>query len=459
MDFNPHPYQRVGIEAIISKPGVALWYEMGLGKTATTLAAINELLYDRFTAQRVLIIAPYRVAEATWQDEAARWDNLRHLTFSTVLGPAETRREALETPADIYIINRENVPWLVEHCGRRWPFDTVVIDEASSFKNHAAQRFKALRRVRPRIHRIIELTGTPAPNNLLDIWAQVYLLDQGERLGRYFTHYRQDYFQPDKRSATQIYSWAPRPGAEEAIKAAIADVVLSVQAADHLQLPDKIVEDIPVKLDAPAAERYHTLERTCLLELDGEDITAQQAAALTNKLLQLCNGSIYDDAKEAHEVHRCKLERWSELIDALGGQKALVFYSFQSDLSSLTLELETRHKGLRFAVLRSAAEATAWNAGELDVLLAQPASCAYGLNLQQGGHHVVWFGLPWSLELYEQANARLYRQGQEHPVIIHRLLVKGGEDEHVAAALARKDTTQQALVQGLKARIKRAREE
>lgn len=451
--FSPHPYQQAAIDAILEKPGVALWMEMGLGKTVVTLTAIDTLIYDAAAVRRVLVVAPKKVAEATWQDEAAKWDHLQHLRLSTVLGTEKQRQAALAAPADVYIINRENIPWLVHTLGRGWNFDMVVLDEASSFKNHAAQRFKALKAVRPRIHKLVELTGTPAPNNLLDLWAQVYLLDQGQRLGQYITHYRKQYFWPTE------YSWEPREGSAEAIQATIRDVVLSFKAADHLTLPEKIIEDVPVVLDAKARAAYKKLEKDYLLPVDGETITAQQAAALTGKLLQLCNGSLYDESGAVHPLHRCKLDAFDELIDALDGQHALVFYNFRFDEEQLAEALKTRHRGLRFAVLRSGQDAADWNAGKLDVLLAQPASCAYGLNLQQGGHHVVWYSLPWSLELYAQGEARLYRQGQTQSVIVHRLLVKGGADQLVARALAAKDTTQNTLMQAVKTRIQQIRQE
>ncbi len=446
--FHPHPYQQAGIEAILEKPGVALWMEMGLGKTVVTLTAIDQLLYDRLEIRRVLIIAPRKVAEATWQDEAAKWEHLRHLRLSTVLGSEKQRLAALAAPADIYIINRENTAWLVQTLGRKWDFDMVVLDEASSFKNHAAQRFKALKAVRPRIHKLVELTGTPSPNGLLDLWAQVWLLDQGQRLGRYITHYRQQYFWPTQ------YSYEPKAEAAEAIHTAIRDIVLSFKAADHLTLPEKIIDDIPVVLDKPAKAAYKKLEKDYLLDVDGETITAQQAATLTGKLLQLCNGSLYDEDGTVHQIHRCKLDAFDELIDALDGQKALVFYGFRFDEEQLIGTLKTRHRGLRFAVLDNEHDVAAWNTGELDVLLAQPASCAYGLNLQQGGHHLIWYSLPWSLELYAQGEARLYRQGQTQSVIVHRLIVKGGADALVANALTRKDTNQNALMQAVKTRIR-----
>ena len=319
--------------------------------------------------------------------------------------------------------------WLEKRYGRRWPFDMVVLDEASSFKHHSTQRFKALRRMRPHINRAVELTGTPAPKDYMDLWAQVYLLDQGQRLGQRFTQYRDNYFQPDKRNGMQIYSWKPRKGAEEAIQAKLADVAISIQAADHLQLPEKIIEDIPVVLPPKDWDTYQEMQNQRLLEVDTETITAMQAATLTGKLLQLCNGAMYDAEKQVHPLNRCKLDAFDELIDALDGQRALVFYAFEFDKEFLQAELKTRERGLSFAVLKGREEADAWNRGELDVLLAQPASCAYGLNLQAGGHHLIWYSLPWNLELYEQGNARLYRQGQQQPVIIHRLLVKNGADE------------------------------
>ncbi len=449
--FNPHPYQQAAIEAILDKPGVALWMEMGLGKTVVTLTAIDLLIYDRLEISRVLIIAPKKVAEATWQDEAAKWSHLKHLRISTVLGTEKQRKAALDVPADIYIINRENTPWLVHHLGRKWDFDMVVLDEASSFKNHAAQRFKALKAVRPRIHKIVELTGTPRPNSLLDLWAQIYLLDQGERLGKYITHYRKTYFWPTE------YSYEPKDGADEAVESRIKDIVLSFKAADHLTLPEKIIDDIPVMLDAKAKAAYKKLEKNYLLEVDGEAITAQQAAALTGKLLQLCNGSLYDADGAVHQLHRCKLDAFEELIDALDGQRALVFYNFRFDEEQLTEALKTRHSPLRFAVLRSGQDAADWNAGKLDVLLAQPASCTYGLNLQQGGHHLIWYSLPWSLELYAQGEARLYRQGQTQSVIVHRLIVKGGADEMVVKALNSKDKAQNHLMQAVKTRIQEIR--
>ena len=449
-EFKPHPYQQDCINAIIERPGVALWLEMGLGKTVVTLTAIAALI-QLGEVDKVLIVAPKKVAEATWQDEAKKWEHLQGLRIITVLGTAKQREHALSKRADIYITNRDSLVWLAQRCGRRWPFDMVVLDEASSFKHHSTQRFKALRRMRPHIKRVVELTGTPAPKDYLDLWAQVFLLDEGQRLGQRFTQFRDNYFQPDKRNGMQVYSWRPRKGAEEAIQAKLADIVISIQAADHLHLPEKIIEDIPVVFPEKDWKLYQEMQRAKLLEVDSETITAMQAATLTGKLLQLCNGAMYDAEKQTHPLNRCKLDAFDELIDALDGQRALVFYGFDFDREFLQAELKTREKGLRFAVLKGREEADAWNRGEIDVLLAQPASCAYGLNLQAGGHHLIWYSLPWNLELYEQGNARLYRQGQQHPVIIHRLLVKGGADELVAKALESKSACQQGLIQGIKA--------
>lgn len=458
--YDPHPYQQACSEAILSKDAVALWVEMGLGKTAATLYAAKQLLYDACTVNRFLIIAPKRVAEATWQDEIDKWDFAEGLTYSTVMGTQTQRTRALSQKTDFYITNRDNVVWLVKHFGRRWPFDGVIIDEASSFKSHDAQRFKALKRVRGRITKIIELTGTPMPNDYMDLWAQIFLLDQGERLGKYITHYRRRWFYPSMTDGEgHPRRWAPVPGATKEIDARLRDLTISIKAADHLHLEELTVNDIPVQLSPAEQEQYNTFARKKLMELDGTKIKAPQAIALTNKLLQLCAGAAYDEAGEPHQFHRAKLEAFSELIDALDGQKALVFYVFRFDRENILAELKTRHKGLRIAVLEGDEQAAAWNRGEIDVLLAQPASCAYGLNLQRGGHHIVWYTLPWSLELYQQANARLHRQGQKDPVIVHRLLVKGGADQMVAKALERKTGSQDALMEGLKTMIKRAREE
>ena len=457
MKFRPHGYQAYCINRILEDENLGLFLDMGLGKTVITLTAIADLRYNRFAIHRVLVVAPKKVAEATWSKEAAKWDHLKLLRISTVLGSAARRIRALATPADIYVINRENVPWLVDYYRNDWSFDMVVLDESSSFKNWQAKRFKALKLVRPRISRLVELTGTPAPNGLLDLWAQVFLLDGGQRLGRTIGQYRERFFDPDQRSRTQIYTYAPKDGADNAIRAAISDICVSMKAEDYLELPECIDEEIPVALDGPALKAYKKLERELLLEIDDSTITAGTAAVLTNKLLQLCDGAVYDMTGQATEIHGCKIEAFMELVEMLHGEHALVFYNFQHDRQRLLTAL--KQSGLRVRVYGGPADDEAWNRGEVDILLAHPASCAYGLNLQDGGHHVIWFGLTWSLEQYQQANKRLHRQGQRYPVIIHHLVVQGGVDEDVMAALQSKGDTQETLMQALKARIEKAKEE
>ena len=452
MRFDPHPYQQHCIDRIIAQDALALWLDMGLGKSVITLTAIERLKFDRFAVCKALVIAPKKVAEATWQQEARKWDHLQHLRIATVLGSTKQRVRALLSPADVYIINRDEVQWLVDYYQHDWPFDMVVLDESSSFKNWQAKRWKKLKAIRPRIRRIVELTGTPSPRDLIDLWAQIYLLDGGRRLGKSIGQFRERYFDPDKRNATTIFTYKPKNGTEAAVKALLADCCISMKAADYLALPDMIPDDIPVVLDAPAAKAYATLERELLLPLtDGAEIAAPTAAALTNKLLQLCNGALYDGDHGVHEIHRCKLEAFAELMEQLHGAHALVFYNFQHDRDRLLALLADTD--LRVRAFSGPADADDWNAGQIDVLLAHPASCAYGLNLQRGGHHVVWFGLNWSLELVQQANARLHRQGQTAPVIVHRLIVQGGVDEDVVAALESKDRVQETLLQSLKARI------
>lgn len=448
--FEPHPYQAYAIERIIEGPSVGLFLDMGLGKTVITLTAIDALIYDYLDVERVLVIAPKKVAEATWQAEAAKWDHLRRLRIATALGTALQRREAVDAGADITIINRENVKWLVEELGHAWPFDMVVVDESSSFKSPSAERFKALKRELLRIRRMVILTGTPAPNGIEDLWAQIYLLDRGERLGRFITHYREIYFDFNPWR----HEYIPKPGAFEAVKEKLSDICVSMSAADYLQLPELVTHDMPVELDPVARRAYKRLERTMLLELAAEqtEITVLTAAGLTGKLLQLCGGCVYDDEGGVHRVHTAKLDALAELVEALH-EPVLLFYGYRHELPGLR-EILSKLR-LRVRELRTAEDADAWNHGEVDVLLAHPASCAYGLNLQQGGRHVIWYTLTWSLELYQQANARLHRQGQEKPVIVHRLLVQGGVDEDVAKALEGKDETQAALIEALRARIER----
>lgn len=456
-DYKPHNYQEYCINRIIADHAIGLFLDMGLGKTSITLMAIKRLKYEYFCVRKVLIIAPKKVAESTWSKEAAKWKQLKDLRFSFVLGTAAQRIKALQATADIYMINRENTQWLVEYFGHDWPFDMVVIDESSSFKNHQAKRFKALKLVRSKITRIVELTGTPNPRSLLDLWAQLFLLDSGKRLGRTITSYRDAYFTPDKRSRTTIFSYAPKPGADEEIYSRISDICISMKAEDYLDLPELIYEDIPVMLDPAAQKAYTRLERDTLLQVDDESIiTAGTAAVLRQKLLQLCNGAVYDEDGNVVEVHDCKMEALLETVEQLNGQHAIICYNFKHDRERLQKALKATH--LRVEVYQGKQQEEDWNAGNIDLLLVQPASCGYGLNLQEGGHHIIWFGLNDSLELYQQTNKRLHRQGQPYPVIVHHLVVQGGTDEDVIKALGGKADAQDCLLEALKVRIRQAKE-
>ncbi len=446
MKFNPWPYQQHAIEWILENPACGLFLAMGLGKTVITLTAIDIMLYDSFDADRVLVIAPLRVAQDTWSRESAKWDHLQHLRIAKVLGSEKERLQGLRLKADLWIINRENVAWLVELFGPKWPFDTVVIDELSSFKSNKAVRFRALRKVRPAIKRIIGLTGTPAPNGLLDLWPQMYLLDRGERLGRTITGYRERYFVPDKRSSVQIFSWKPREGAEEAIYGKISDICVSMSAEDYLELPDRIDVTDHVVLGPEARAAYKQMEDEWLLPLVDADITAGAAVAVTGKLMQITNGAAYDENGVARDIHDHKLDKLEDLIEAANGQPVLIFYSFKHDLARIQKRFGARH-------LQTAADIADWNAGKIPVLAAHPASAGHGLNLQDGGHQIIWFGLPWSLELYQQANARLHRQGQKHPVVVHHIIAEDTIDEQVLAVLGGKAGCQNALLEAVKARI------
>lgn len=456
MKYIPHAYQRYCIERLLVSNSLGLFLDMGLGKTIITLTAINDLKYNRFAVSKVLVVAPKKVAEATWSKEAKKWDHLKLLRVVPVLGSQAKRIRALNTPADIWVINRENIPWLVEYYRNDWPFDMVVLDELSSFKSHQAKRFKAMTWVRSHINRIVGLTGTPAPNGLLDLWAQVYLLDEGQRLGKRITHFRERYFEPDQRDRETIFSYAPKPGADEVIQSLLGDICVSMKAEDYLELPDCITVTTPVMLDSKAKAAYQKLEREMILEVGDATIDAGSAAVLTNKLLQLCNGAVYDANRTVIEIHRCKIDAFLELVEGLNGKPALVFYNFQHDLSRIKAAL--KNSGLRIRELKGPQDEEDWNARKIDILLAHPASAAYGLNLQQGGNHVIWFSLTWSLELYQQANKRLHRQGQTEKVIIHVLAVDGGVDEDVIAALGDKSSTQDRLMNALKARIDKVRE-
>ena len=459
MIFKPHAYQRHCIDRIIETKKLGLFLDMGLGKTVTTLTAIKELKYNRFRVRKVLVIAPKKVAEGTWTREAAKWDHTNMLRVSPVLGSQAKRIRALNTLADLYIINRENVVWLVDYYRNSWPFDMVIVDESSSFKSHSAKRFKALASVGDHIDRLVELTGTPSPNGLADLWSQVYLLDSGERLGKRYTHFRERYFQPDKRGADgMVYSYEAKPGTEGAILEKISDICVSMKAEDYLQLPDVTYHEIPVVLDPKALNAYTELERRMILELpeDESDISVTSAAALSNKLLQLANGAVYDEDRTVHEIHGCKIEAFLELIESLQGKPALVFYNYQHDRERILKALAGSK--LRIRELKKPQDEDDWNARKIDILLTHPASSAYGLNLQQGGNHVIWFGLTWNYELYTQANKRLHRQGQTEKVIIHHLVCSGTRDEDVMQALQRKDDVQNWVMESLKARIRRYRQ-
>jgi len=455
MLFNPHKYQEYAIEKITEEPVVGLFLEMGLGKTVITLTALDQLKFDSFEAGKVLIIAPLRVAEDTWSRESEKWDHLKHLRISKILGGRKQREFALKADADLYIINRENIEWLVSMTGDDWPFDTVVIDELSSFKSPSAKRFKALRRVRPLVNRVIGLTGTPAPNGLMDLWSQIYLLDQGERLGKTITGYRDRYFTAGARSGHVVYDWREKEEAEKAVYEKIGDICVSMKAEDWLKMPERIDRRIPVVLSQDTREKYKKLERDLLLPLKDADIVANTAAVLSNKLLQMANGAVYDENKGVQHIHDAKLDALEDVVEAANGNPVLVFYSYKHDLE----RIQQRFKHVR--VLRKGADGVKdiadWNLGKIQILAVHPASAGHGLNLQDGGNIIVWFGLPWSLELYQQANARLYRQGQKRSVIIHHLVAQGTMDEDVMDALEAKAAGQDALMAAVKARIEKVR--
>ena len=447
--FTPYPHQDAGTDWIISRDACALFWGMGSGKTVTTLTALDLLLHDYLEDGPVLVIAPKRVAENTWSKECQKWEHLKHLRVSKIMGTAKQRQEALTTPADIYVINRENVVWLVDFFGAtHWPFPVVVIDELSSFKSAQAKRWKALRRVRGRIRRLIGLTGTPRPNGLEDLWPEVYLLDQGERLGRTLGAFRSRFLIPEKMNGHIVYSYRPKEGAEADIYDRLGDICMSVRKEDVITLPGQIYEDI--ELDAPPAllKKYKAFERDKVLEcLDEEgEIVAGSAAALTNKLLQFANGTIYDMDGQAHELHSIKLDALEEMVEAAGGESVLVLYSYKSDAARIRQRIECR-------ALDTPEDIDAWNRGEIPVALAHPASIGHGLNLQDGGHIIIWYGLTWSLELYQQANERLNRPGQKSVCRVYHILLKGTHDERVLKALKNKDEGQAAAIEALRLEI------
>lgn len=449
MEYKPYPYQTHAERFILEHPACGLFLSMGLGKTVITLSAVKKLIED-FMVERVLVVAPLRVAATVWAEECMKWDHLRDLRAVKVLGNAAERKEALRKSADIYIINRENVAWLTQyftHAHVNFPFDMVVLDELSSFKSASSARFKALRRVRPFIRRIVGLTGTPAPNGLIDLWSQVYLLDRGERLGNTLGGYRQRYFNEGRRNAQIVFNWVPKPEAEEAIYSKLSDLCVSMKAEDYLTLPPCLERMVRVSLPPEARAAYDKLERDLVLPLRDTVIAAQTAAVVTGKLLQMADGAVYDGSRKAHAVHEAKLDALEDLVEAANGQPVLVYYSFQHDLQRI---LEKFPKARQ---LSTAKDVKDWNAGRVELMLAHPDSAGHGLNLQQGGHIMVWFGLTWSLEKYQQANARLYRQGQQQPVTIYHLVAEDTMDEQVMKILAGKEKRQDALIEAVKARV------
>lgn len=452
MHYNPYPYQRMAIQHILDRPGSGVYLDMGMGKTSITLSAILAVLYDSFECTKVLVIAPKKVAEATWQEEARQWDCFRTLTFSAILGDRRQRITALNRRADVYMINRENVVWLMEQCHNKPPFDMLVIDESTSFKDQGTKRWRALRRVRKCFKKIVILTGTPSPNSLMDLWAQIYLLDGGERLGRTITEYRQNYFIPDKRDGMRIFSYKIKsPQAEKEIYDKISDICISLRAKDYLALPETMPPVVvPVKLSPADLKTYKELEREQMIELKGQEITAMSAAAVSTKLLQLANGAVYDADGRTLEVHPAKLEALQEIAESNEGSPVLVFYSFRSDLARIQRAFPQARK------LETAQDIKDWNAGKVPMLLAHPASAGYGLNLQAGGHIIVWYGLTWSLEQYQQANARLKRQGQTRPVVICHLVAEGTIDERVMRVLKHKESGQEAMMQAIRVLVKEA---
>jgi len=439
-----HEYQNYCIEKIIDNPMFALLLDMGLGKSVITLTAIWDLIFDYFEVSKVLIIAPLRVARDTWSKEIEKWEHLKELRISKILGTEKERLAAVVRKADIYIINRENVEWLCEDY--KFNFDMVIIDELSSFKSHKSKRFKALRKVRPNVKRIVGLTGTPAPNSLMDLWSQINLLDMGERLGRFIGGYRERYFTPDKRSREVVFSYKPRDGSKDAIYKKISDICISMKALDYLDMPDCIYNKVEIKMNEKEEKLYKKLETEMLLSFEEGDIDAVNAAALSNKLLQMANGAVYDENGKVKVIHDKKIDVLEDLIEGANGKPVLVFYGYKHDKDRIV-------KRFKAEEINTSEDITRWNNGEIKVAIVHPASAGHGLNLQTGGSTAIWFGLNWSLELYQQANARLWRQGQKSTVVIHHIITKGTVDEDVMKALERKDIGQAALIEAMKVRV------
>ena len=452
-ESNLHNYQKYSVDYILDHPYCALFQECGLGKTVTTLTAINRLMYEDLEINKVLVIAPLRVASATWPPEAQKWEHLKHLRISTILGTEPQRKAALRVDADIYVINRENVCWLVAQYRGSLPFDMLVIDELSSFKSPKAQRFKSLRLVRPQFSRVVGLTATPTSNGLCDLWSQIYLLDQGERLEKTITRYREKYFRPGRSNGQVVFDYKILDGSEKAIYQKISDICVSMKAEDYLELPPRMDHTVEITLPEAVQAKYIEFEKDEILRLvDQEEesaISAVNAAALSNKLLQFSNGAIYDAERNVHEIHDAKLEALEEIVEAANGEPVLIFYSFRHDIGRIKRKL----KNCKPRELVDSKDIDDWNAGKIQVLLAHPAGAGHGLNLQKGGNIIVWYGLTWSLELYQQACARLHRQGQTKPVQIYHMLAKGTMDDDVMKAISGKADKQEALMQAVKARI------
>lgn len=452
MNYEPHEYQQYATEYIETHPVAAVLLDMGLGKTSITLTALNNLLFDSFEIRKVIVIAPLRVARNTWSAEIEKWEHLSTLVYSVAVGTEAERMAALKRQADIYIINRENVQWLITESGVPFDYDMVVVDELSSFKNHQTKRFKALMKVRPKVKRIVGLTGTPSSNGLMDLWAEFRLLDMGQRLGRFIGQYRTRFFQPDKRNGQVVFSYKPLPGAEQQIYRLISDITISMKSTDHLRMPELVSSRYTVYLSEVEEQRYAALKQDLVLQLPDGDITAANAASLSGKLSQMANGAVYMDSGDTISIHDRKLDALEDIIEAANGKPVLVAYWYRHDLERIT---ERLHK-LKIPCSRLDTDGSIrmWNAGELPVALIHPASAGHGLNLQSGGSTLVWFGLTWSLELYQQTVARLWRQGQEsETVVVQHIITKGTIDERIMKALSEKDSTQSALMDAVKAEL------
>lgn len=450
MKFKPHDYQKYAIDFIEKNPVSAVFLECGLGKTIITLTAVQNLMYDSFDVHKVLIIAPLRVAKNTWSAEIEKWEHLQNLTYSIAVGTEQERFSALQKKADIYIINRENIQWLVENC--KFDFDMIVIDELSSFKNHQTKRFKSLLKVRPKVKRIVGLTGTPSSNGLMDLFAEFRLLDMGERLGRYITNYRYTFFVPDKRNQQIVFSYKPKDGAEDEIYRRISDITISMKALDHLSMPECVMNEVTVNLSEDERQKYDSLKKDMILSLGDYEIDAVNSASLSNKLLQMANGAIYDEAKTVIPIHDRKLDALEDLIESANSKPVLVAYWFTHDLVRISDRLHKLY--IPFSIVNTPDSIRRWNNSELPVALIHPASAGHGLNLQAGGSTLIWYGLTWSLELYQQTNARLWRQGQKaETVVIHHIVAKNTIDERVMQALRTKQKTQTALMNAVKAEM------